>query len=57
MQLRGLDIPLLIGGATTSEMHTAVKISPAYGKPVVHVRDASKCTGVIIIAPFTCKQR
>ncbi|MFO7924139.1 MAG: methionine synthase [Bacteroidales bacterium] len=47
MQIRGLDIPLLIGGATTSEMHTAVKISPVYENPVIHVRDASKCTGVL----------
>ena len=47
MQSRGLDIPLLIGGATTSEMHTAVKIAPGYDSPVIHVRDASKCTGVL----------
>ncbi len=47
MQARRLDIPLLIGGATTSEMHTAVKIAPAYEQPVIHVRDASKCTGVL----------
>ena len=47
MQQRNLDIPLLIGGATTSEMHTAVKISPSYDSPVIHVRDASKCTGVL----------
>ncbi len=47
MQVRGMNIPLLIGGATTSEMHTAVKISPAYENPVIHVRDASKCTGVL----------
>ena len=47
MKLNNLDIPLLIGGATTSEMHTAVKISPEYENPVIHVRDASKCTGVV----------
>lgn len=47
MQLRNMDIPLLIGGATTSEMHTAVKISPACENPVIHVRDASRCTGVL----------
>lgn len=46
MEDRKMQIPLLIGGATTSEMHTAVKISPLYSKPVVHVRDASKVTGV-----------
>jgi 5-methyltetrahydrofolate--homocysteine methyltransferase len=47
MQEMNLEIPLLIGGATTSEMHTAVKINPAYDQPVIHVRDASKCTGVL----------
>jgi len=47
MQRRGLDLPLLIGGATTSEIHTAVKIAPAYSNPVVHVKDASKTGGVL----------
>ena len=47
MQRLGLHWPLLIGGATTSEIHTAVKIAPAYELPVVHVRDASKVTSVI----------
>lgn len=42
MQRRNLNIPLLIGGATTSEIHTAVKIAPAYQNAVVHVRDASR---------------
>lgn len=42
MQRRGLEIPLLIGGATTSRVHTAVKIAPKYGFPVVYVQDASK---------------
>ena len=37
MQRRGMDLPLLIGGATTSRQHTAVKIAPAYEQPVVHV--------------------
>ncbi len=46
MERQGFDIPLLIGGATTSRMHTAVKIAPAYGAPVVHVADASKAVGV-----------
>ncbi len=46
MQKRGLKVPLLIGGATTSRMHTAVKISPHYDGPVVHVTDASLVTGV-----------
>ncbi len=46
MEKRGFEVPLLIGGATTSEMHTAVKISPEYSNPVIHVRDASRATGV-----------
>ncbi len=46
LKRKGLDIPLLIGGATTSEIHTAVKIEPNYNHPVIHVRDASKVTGV-----------
>jgi len=40
-------VPLLIGGATTSPLHTAVKIAPAYGLPVVHVLDASRAAGVV----------
>jgi 5-methyltetrahydrofolate--homocysteine methyltransferase len=47
MQLRQLNIPLLIGGATTSEMHTAVKIATEYNNPVIHVRDASRATSVV----------
>ncbi|MDO6459653.1 methionine synthase [Granulosicoccaceae sp. 1_MG-2023] len=46
MQREGLDIPLLIGGATTSKMHTAVKIAPHYKQPVVYVADASRSVGV-----------
>lgn len=46
MQRTGQNIPLLIGGATTSEIHTAVKIAPNYHHPVIHVRDASKSVGV-----------
>ncbi len=42
MQRRGFDIPLLIGGATTSRAHTAVKIDPGYDNPVVWVKDASR---------------
>lgn len=42
-----LKIPLLIGGATTSKIHTAVKISPHYKAPVIHVKDASKSVGVV----------
>ena len=47
MKRRRLKIPLLIGGATTSAIHTAVKIAPDYNQPVIHVRDASKVTGVL----------
>ena len=47
MSREGLTIPLLIGGATTSRMHTAVKIAPAYAHPVVHVADASRAVGVV----------
>ena len=47
MERRGFKVPLLIGGATTSEMHTAVKIAPEYHNPVIHVRDASRATGVV----------
>jgi len=43
---RELDIPLMIGGATTSKMHTAVKIAPHYEHPVVYVPDASRGVGV-----------
>ena len=45
MQRRGFDTPLLIGGATTSRAHTAVKIEPRYQQPVVHVKDASRAVG------------
>lgn len=41
-QRRDMQVPILIGGATTSKQHTAVKISPHYKSPVVHVLDASK---------------
>ena len=47
LQREGFDVPLLIGGATTSRAHTAVKIAPAYGRPVVHVQDASRAVGVV----------
>src|SRR5688572_5288617 len=47
MQRRGLDLPLLIGGATTSRQHTAVKIAPRYAHSVVHVNDASRAVGVV----------
>jgi 5-methyltetrahydrofolate--homocysteine methyltransferase len=47
MQRRGMSLPLLIGGATTSKQHTAVKVAPAYAQPVVHVQDASRVVGVM----------
>jgi 5-methyltetrahydrofolate--homocysteine methyltransferase len=47
MERRGLSLPLLIGGATTSKQHTAVKIAPEYSQPVVHVLDASRVVGVV----------
>ncbi len=47
MKRMNMDIPLLIGGATTSEIHTAVKIAPAYDHSVIHVKDASRCVGVL----------
>jgi 5-methyltetrahydrofolate--homocysteine methyltransferase len=47
MQRLGMTTPLLIGGATTSRKHTAVKIAPAYEGPVVHVLDASRASGVV----------
>jgi 5-methyltetrahydrofolate--homocysteine methyltransferase len=47
MERRGLELPLLIGGATTSRQHTAVRIAPAYSQPVVHVLDASRVVGVV----------
>jgi 5-methyltetrahydrofolate--homocysteine methyltransferase len=46
MQRAGMAMPLLIGGATTSKVHTAIKIAPAYKGPVVHVLDASRAVGV-----------
>jgi 5-methyltetrahydrofolate--homocysteine methyltransferase len=46
MAREGLQVPLLIGGATTSRVHTAVKIAPRYAHPVVHVLDASRAVGV-----------
>jgi 5-methyltetrahydrofolate--homocysteine methyltransferase len=47
MERRGLELPLLIGGATTSRQHTAVRIAPEYSQPTVHVLDASRVIGVI----------
>ena len=47
MERRGIELPLLIGGATTSRQHTAVRIAPSYSHPVVHVIDASRVVGVV----------
>ena len=46
MQRTGMSIPLLIGGATTSKTHTAVRIAPQYAAPAIHVTDASRAVGV-----------
>ena len=48
-----MHLPLLIGGATTSKAHTAVKIAPAYRRRCVHVLDASRAVGVVgsLISP------
>jgi 5-methyltetrahydrofolate--homocysteine methyltransferase len=47
MERRGIELPLLIGGATTSKQHTAVRIAPEYANPTVHVIDASRVVGVV----------
>jgi 5-methyltetrahydrofolate--homocysteine methyltransferase len=47
MQRRGMNVPLLIGGATTSRKHTAVRIAPCYGNEVVHVLDASRAVNTV----------
>ena len=47
MERRGMELPLLIGGATTSKQHTAVRIAPEYSEPTVHVLDASRVVGVM----------
>ena len=47
MERRGMELPLLIGGATTSKQHTAVRIAPEYGQPTLHVLDASRVVGVV----------
>ncbi len=47
MQRQEINLPLLIGGATTSAKHTAVKIAPQYSQPTIHVLDASRAAGVV----------
>ncbi len=54
MELRGMNLPLLIGGATTSRVHTAVKVLPAYSGPLIHVNDASRA--VPVLAGFIGKE-
>ena len=56
MAREDFSVPLLIGGATTSRLHTAVKIAPAYENAVVHVPDASKAVGVVsdLLSPERC---
>jgi len=55
MEREGFELPLLIGGATTSRVHTAVRIAPHYSKPVVHVIDASRCVPAVseLLSPTT----
>ena len=57
MERQGFQIPLLIGGATTSSKHTAVKIANCYHQTVIHVKDASKSVGVVerLLKPETKK--
>lgn len=47
MRRQGMNVPLILGGATTSKIHTAVKITPEYDNGVVHVKDASRAVGVV----------
>ncbi|MEJ2051110.1 MAG: vitamin B12 dependent-methionine synthase activation domain-containing protein, partial [Calditrichota bacterium] len=47
MERNGFELPLLIGGATTSKKHTAVKIAPAYQQPTIHILDASRSVSVV----------
>jgi 5-methyltetrahydrofolate--homocysteine methyltransferase len=58
MQRLKFDLPLLIGGATTSPAHTAVKIEPNYDGPVIYVKDASRSVGIAqaLVQPATCKE-
>ena len=64
MQREGFTIPLILGGATTSKAHTAVKIAPGYQEPVVHVIDASRAASIVgsllnpaLKPPFASKLR
>ena len=58
MQRQGFTMPLMIGGATTSRAHTALKIDPHYASPTVWVKDASRAVGVAqSLGPRTCARR
>ncbi len=64
MEREGFRVPLLIGGATTSPVHTAVKIAPAYSRPVLHVLDASRAVAAVSsllskdpLSPFVAETR
>lgn len=58
LQRAGLDIPIMIGGATTSKLHTALKIAPVYGGPVIHMKDASQNALVAarLLNPESCSE-
>lgn len=58
LQRAGLDIPIMIGGATTSKLHTALKIAPVYGGPVIHMKDASQNALVAarLLNPESCPE-
>jgi 5-methyltetrahydrofolate--homocysteine methyltransferase len=57
MERRGIELPLLIGGATTSKQHTAVKIAPCYHQSTVHVNDASRAVGAVAALLDPSKKR
>jgi 5-methyltetrahydrofolate--homocysteine methyltransferase len=57
MERQGFNVPLLIGGATTSPAHTSVKIAPSYSNPVVYVKDASRSVGVCQLLVSKTSQR
>ena len=58
LQRAGLNIPIMIGGATTSKLHTALKIAPVYGGPVIHMKDASQNALVAsrLLNPESCSE-
>ena len=58
LEARGVDIPIMIGGATTSELHTALKIAPVYRGPVLWMKDASQnvIAGAKLMSPESRKE-